>query len=103
AMSMHPGEVLNEVDDHEIEERDVTTQEQHCHDHDHGGIGQLLVATNPLVLGFPRPRGFPQLGANFAEEIFRFCDHGTFKKTRPGGTRTPNRRFWRPLLYQLSY
>ena len=21
----------------------------------------------------------------------------------PGGTRTPNRRFWRPLLYQLSY
>src|SRR6201995_4370984 len=20
-----------------------------------------------------------------------------------GGTRTPNRRFWRPLLYQLSY
>src|SRR5579883_2716725 len=22
---------------------------------------------------------------------------------RGGGTRTPNRRFWRPLLYQLSY
>src|SRR5690606_5688296 len=22
---------------------------------------------------------------------------------RPGGTRTPNRRFWRPVLYQLSY
>src|SRR2546427_3130688 len=22
---------------------------------------------------------------------------------RAGGTRTPNRRFWRPLLYQLSY
>src|SRR4051812_13876176 len=22
---------------------------------------------------------------------------------RRGGTRTPNRRFWRPLLYQLSY
>ena len=22
---------------------------------------------------------------------------------RTGGTRTPNRRFWRPLLYQLSY
>src|SRR5258708_812794 len=21
----------------------------------------------------------------------------------PGGTRTPNKRFWRPLLYQLSY
>jgi hypothetical protein len=23
--------------------------------------------------------------------------------SRPGGTRTPNRRFWRPVLYQLSY
>src|SRR5262245_34064775 len=22
---------------------------------------------------------------------------------RPGGTRTPNRWFWRPVLYQLSY
>jgi hypothetical protein len=25
------------------------------------------------------------------------------KYGRPGGTRTPNLRFWRPLLYQLSY
>ncbi len=24
-------------------------------------------------------------------------------RNRPGGTRTPNRRFWRPVLYQLSY
>src|SRR4029453_10892424 len=24
-------------------------------------------------------------------------------RTRPGGNRTPNRRFWRPVLYQLSY
>ena len=23
--------------------------------------------------------------------------------SRAGGTRTPNRRFWRPVLYQLSY
>src|SRR5262245_56610304 len=22
---------------------------------------------------------------------------------RPGGTRTPNSRFWRPVLYQLNY
>ena len=26
-----------------------------------------------------------------------------FPVGRAGGTRTPNRRFWRPLLYQLSY
>src|SRR5205085_2839062 len=24
-------------------------------------------------------------------------------RCRAGGTRTPNRRFWRPVLYQLSY
>ena len=24
-------------------------------------------------------------------------------KSTPGGNRTPNRRFWRPVLYQLSY
>src|SRR5438552_12552255 len=30
--------------------------------------------------------------------IFHFSSSG-----RAGGTRTPNRRFWRPLLYQLSY
>ena len=26
-----------------------------------------------------------------------------FPPYRPGGNRTPNRRFWRPVLYQLSY
>src|SRR5450432_1111739 len=28
---------------------------------------------------------------------------GTFGSGRGGGNRTPNQRFWRPLLYQLSY
>src|SRR3954452_15794960 len=27
----------------------------------------------------------------------------TALQRRAGGTRTPNRRFWRPVLYQLSY
>src|SRR2546423_10043965 len=30
------------------------------------------------------------------QKTFTYCD-------RPGGNRTPNRRFWRPVLYQLSY
>src|ERR1700722_12643810 len=30
--------------------------------------------------------------------------HGVLRaSSRAGGTRTPNRRFWRPVLYQLSY
>ena len=28
---------------------------------------------------------------------------GDWKFGRRGGNRTPNQRFWRPLLYQLSY
>ena len=28
---------------------------------------------------------------------------GDYVRGRAGGTRTPNRRFWRPVLYQLSY
>jgi hypothetical protein len=29
--------------------------------------------------------------------------HACQPTSRPGGNRTPNRRFWRPVLYQLSY
>src|SRR5664280_2049781 len=43
--------------------------------------------------------------------IIRFCSRFTCRFLRPlsqvesraGGTRTPNLRFWRPVLYQLSY
>src|SRR3989338_11181288 len=33
----------------------------------------------------------------------RFTNHASRINGRAGGTRTPNRRLWRPLLYQLSY
>ena len=79
---MNPGEKVDESDDHEIEERDVTAQEQHRHNHDHGGIGQFLITADALVFRFPWPRRFPQLGPDFAEEIFRFCDHGNVSKNQ---------------------
>src|SRR5437764_15448512 len=72
---MKASEVVDEIDDHEIEERNVTAEEQHRHNHDDGRISELLVAADPLVLRFPWPRRFSQLGANFAEKVFRFCDH----------------------------
>ncbi len=34
--------------------------------------------------------------------IYPFTLSGFFTG-RPGGTRTPNSRFWRPVLYQLNY
>ena len=32
-----------------------------------------------------------------------FSSPDLIRRSRAGGTRTPDRRFWRPLLYQLSY
>ena len=73
---MHPGEVVNEIDDHEIEEGDVTAEQKHRDDDDNRGIGELLVTADPFVLRFPGPRRFFQLGDNFAEKVSRFRDHG---------------------------
>src|SRR6266404_6203139 len=39
--------------------------------------------------------------SEFSVRCSAFGVHSAFNT--PGGTRTPNRRFWRPLLYQLSY
>src|SRR5690606_18782892 len=32
-----------------------------------------------------------------------YNEHEDGENGRPGGTRTPNSRFWRPVLYQLNY
>ena len=91
---MHPSEVLDEIDDHEIEERDEPAEQQHRDDHDHRGIGQLLIPADPLVLRFPWPRRFSQLGADFAEKVFRFCDHRKrFKKPGQEGLEPPTDGF----------
>src|SRR5450759_2574666 len=62
-----------------------------------------------------RPTGLPLWGAprrarselaapavlvSVISRAFRLC---RIEPCRAGGTRTPNRRFWRPVLYQLSH
>ena len=79
---MEPGEIVDEIDDHEIEERHVTAEQKHGDNHDQRGIGQLLIAANPLVLRFPGPRRFSELSADFAEKVFRFSDHGNVSKNQ---------------------
>src|SRR5256714_14608888 len=79
---MKTREVVNEIDDHEIEGRDEAAEQQHRDDHDHRGISQLLEPPNAFVLRFPRPRRFSQLGAVFAEKVFRFCDHENVSKNQ---------------------
>ena len=63
---------MDHVDEDEIEERDVTAEEEHRDDDDEGGIGQLLVTLHPLLFRVPGPGCFLQLQPDFREEIFCF-------------------------------
>jgi hypothetical protein len=73
---MDTGEVLDEVDQDEIEERNVSAEKKHRDDDYERRIGQFLVTPDSLVLRLPWPRTFLQLGPDFAEEGFRFREHG---------------------------
>src|SRR4051794_37763890 len=96
---------MDEVNEDKIEKRDVTAEQKHRDNDDEGRVRQLLVAAEPFFFRVPWPGSFLKLDLHFAEEVFRFAKHRFVIRfpTTPGGTRTPNRRFWRPLLYQLSY
>ncbi len=48
---LEAGQEMDHVDEDEIEERDVTAEEQHRDDDDQGGIGQLLVLFIPFSFG----------------------------------------------------
>jgi hypothetical protein len=48
----------------------------------------------PMTSSLPRMRTTTELREPVSRRI---------RLNRGGGTRTPSRRFWRPVLYQLSY
>jgi hypothetical protein len=48
----------------------------------------------PMTSSLPRMRSTTELREPVSHRI---------RLNRGGGTRTPSRRFWRPVLYQLSY
>ena len=52
---------MDDVDEDEIEERDVTAEQKHRDDDDEGGVGQLLVTLDPLLFRVPGPGRFLQL------------------------------------------
>src|ERR1700720_2092292 len=59
------------------------------------------IRTRVWALRGPRPS---PLDDSAATPTARSNSGKTFDQFhRPGGNRTPNRRFWRPVLYQLSY
>jgi hypothetical protein len=63
------------------------------------------IRTRVWALRGPRPSPLDDSAENHCElrtpnQLRTICE---FSLDRPGGNRTPNRRFWRPVLYQLSY
>ena len=72
---MKAGEVMDDVHENEIKERDVTAQKQHGDEDDNRGIGQLLVTTEAPLLWVPRPRSFLELDLYFAEKTFGLAEH----------------------------
>src|SRR5215468_1541657 len=93
-MSGNPEQQLHdEADDlvgHQEEQRG-----NHDEDEDHAGGDHGLAPGRPGDLG--------HLGTDLANELDGIDHVLTLENGRSGGTRTPDPRFWRPMLYQLSY
>src|SRR5579883_950673 len=103
---------LQRVADDPVDEGQEQRHRDH-HQENHGGGGDGFLAR--------RPCDVPDLLAHFAEELSwtrsrhacfdpnrRACSSFSLylvaaRSGRSGGARTPNPRFWRPVLYQLSY
>src|SRR5205814_9024840 len=91
----------------------VDGEDDRRHQHDHRGADHL-VAVGPgdllhLRVGLAEEvtRGEPPFARLRYDRIRFFVVHrfpgDSSVSGRPRGARTPNLRFWRPLLYQLSY
>src|SRR3954467_608672 len=61
------------------------------------------IRTRVWALRGPRPSPLDDSAAHCTTLSQRPAILKTIFNHRPGGNRTPNRRFWRPVLYQLSY
>jgi hypothetical protein len=70
---------------------------------------QMINVTKSFTIEFGGGGGIRTPEGCYTLTVFKTVaiDHSATPPTmlagRAGGTRTPNRRFWRPLLYQLSY
>jgi hypothetical protein len=102
--------------DNHINEIEEKTEKKDSHDHHERRPGQLVTRGPGDVVQF-LPRFLDELDRvpegvfDLLKEIFHFTDSARAlgrrcnpDKTggRPGGTRTPNMRFWRPPLYQFE-
>lgn len=92
----HFREQVHELVEGEVADAGEHAQNHRGRDHHDGRIAQLRHGRPGALLELVDD--FDRKDTDGAERIFHGLEFG-----RRGGTRTPNRRFWRPLLYQLRY
>ena len=87
----------------EVAKSDKRAQNDHGNNH-HQGLAEQFLAGRPSAL--------EQFNLHLLEEglqisntlgQFIHCAFQFSKSGRSEGTRTPNSRFWKPVLYQLNY
>jgi hypothetical protein len=73
-----------------VHTEDKDSEDDREYDYDNRGIAQLIPS---------RPAHLGHLGLDIAEVICDLIKHCPSRRnSRPGGIRTPNTRFWRPVL-----
>src|SRR5918993_1191615 len=96
-MSRNPEQqIYDEGDD--LVGNEEEQRRDHDEDEDHAGGDHGVAPGRPGDLG--------HLGSDFADKFdWILCPHDRHSSNngRSGGTRTHDPRFWRPMLYQLSY
>src|SRR5215207_6376442 len=96
-MSRNPEQQLH-GESNDLVRQQKEQRRDHDEDEDYAGGDHGLAPGRPGDLG--------HLGSDFADKFDRISrrhDRHSSNNGRSGGTRTHDPRFWRPMLYQLSY
>ncbi len=68
-------EVIHDVHQDEVEERDVSTKDEHRDQDDFCGVTKFLEFAKAFFVGIPWPLGLGEFPANFADKDFEFGEH----------------------------
>ena len=103
------GDPIQKSEEDHVADPDPRAKNGQRDDHHDGGLGQFRTGGPDAfahLLGHLAEEG-RNFRKEFANPVHRPCCFAVgfvwVRTGRPGGNRTPNLRFWRPTLYQLSY
>jgi hypothetical protein len=74
----------DDIDEDEVEESDVATQDQHRNQHDHRRIHEFFVSLETLLVWVPRPLSLAQLGTSFPDKLPDLSNHRRALLTKTG-------------------